>query len=67
MAVALEIGIRDLLTEFLANAFVLLGARQTAGAVSAGALESVLDHLDDFLVFIQPNSHMLHILSKTII
>ena len=59
MAVTLEIGIGDLLPEFLADALVLLRPFQAAGAVSAGALETVLDHLDHFLVVIQSDSHNL--------
>ena len=58
MAVALKVRIRDLLPEFLADALVLLGALQAAGAVSAGALESLFDGGHHFLIVIQPNSHM---------
>ena len=58
MTVALKVRIRDLLAEFLADALVLLGALQAAGAVSAGALESLFDRGYHFFIFIQPDSHM---------
>ena len=67
MTVALEIGVRDLLPEFLADALVFLGPRQTAGAVTAGALEAFLDRLYHFFVFVQPYSHGSHFLSEFII
>ena len=37
MAVTLEIGVCDLLTELLADALILLGTLQAAGTVTAGA------------------------------
>ena len=52
MAIALEIGIGDLLPEFFADAPVFFGPLQTAGAVAAGTLQTVLDHLNHFLVII---------------
>ena len=58
MAVALEIGVSDLLPEFLAHAFVFLGALQTAGAVSTGPFQTLLNGGNDFLIFIQMNSHI---------
>ena len=57
MAVALEGRIRDLLPEFLADALVLLGPLQTAGAVSSGALQAIFYDLDHLLVLIQTHSH----------
>jgi hypothetical protein len=57
MAIALEIGIGDLLPELLANALVLLGAFQTAGTIAAGALQSVFYDLNHFLIFIQFDCH----------
>ena len=53
MAIALEIGISDLFTEFLADALILLGPLQAAGAVTAGALQALPDGLDHFLVLVQ--------------
>ena len=58
MAETLEIGVFHLLPELLADALVLLGPLQAAGAVSAGALESLFDGGHHFLIVIQPNSHM---------
>ena len=57
VAIALEIRICDLFPEFLADALVLLGALQAAGAVATGALQTVLHHLDHFLILIEPNCH----------
>ena len=67
MAVTLEVGICDLLPEFFADALVFFGSCQTAGAVTAGALQSFLDRLYHFFVFVQPNSHGSHFLSEFII
>ena len=66
MAITLEIGVGHLLPEFLADALVFLGPVQTAGAVTAGALQTFLDHLDHFLVIIQTYSHGVHILSDSL-
>ena len=63
MAISLEIGVSHLFPEFLANALVFLGSLQTAGAVTTGALQAFLDHLDHFLVIVQTYSHGVHILS----
>ena len=52
MAVALEIGICDLLPEFLANALVLLGALESAGTIAAGTLQALPDGLHNFLILI---------------
>ena len=57
MAVALKVGVFDLLAEFLAHALVFLCAGEPARAVAAGALETLLDAGDDFLVFVQPYLH----------
>ena len=38
VAIAFEIGIRDLLPELLADALVFLGALKPAGAIAAGTL-----------------------------
>ena len=66
MAVTGEIRIGDLLLEFLADALVFLGPLQTAGAVTTGALQAFLDHLDHFLVIVQTYSHGVHILSDSL-
>ena len=57
MAVALEIGVCDLLTEFFTNALILLGALQAAGAIATGTLQAILDHLHDFFIFVKLNCH----------
>ena len=59
MAVSLEIRVRNLLPELLADALVVFAPLQTAGAVTAGALEAFLDHMNHFLVFIEPYSHFI--------
>ena len=59
MAVALEVRVCDLLTEFLADALVILRAFQTAGAITAGALQTFPDSLYHLLILIQPNSHAI--------
>ena len=58
MAVTFEIRVCDLLTEFLANALILLGALKAAGAVTTGPLQTFLNGRHHFLIFIQPNSHL---------
>ena len=68
MAIALEIGISDLLLKFLADALVLLGPLQAAGAVAAGSLQTLPDGLNHFLVFVQSECcHSDHFLSGYII
>ena len=57
MAITLKIGVGHLLPEFLADALVFFGPLQTAGAVTAGTLQTFLDHLDHFLVVVQTYSH----------
>ena len=57
MAVTLEIGVCDLLPELLTDALILLSALETAGAVSAGTLQSVLYGLYYFCIFIESDSH----------
>ena len=52
MAIALEIGVFHLLPELLADALILLGALETAGAIAAGALQTLPDGSDNFLIFI---------------
>ena len=57
MAKTLEIGVSNLLPEFLADALVFFGPFQTAGAVTAGTLQTFFDHLDHFFVVVQSYSH----------
>ena len=52
MAIAFEIGIRDLLPELLADALILFRPLQAAGAVTAGTFQTVLDYLYHFRIFI---------------
>ena len=54
MAVALEVGILDLIAELLTHTLVFLRAGEPARAVAAGALEPLLDAGDDLLVLVQP-------------
>jgi len=58
VAVAVKIGIRDLLPELLAHALVFFTPLQTAGAVASGLLQTLPDGLDDLGIFIQSNSHV---------
>ena len=58
MAIAFEIGIRDLLTEFLADTFVVLCFLQMAGAIAALSFKSRLDLRDKLGVFIQSDRHI---------
>ena len=57
MTISLEIRVGHLLAKFLANALVFLAPLQTAGAITAGALEALFHHVDHFLIFVQPYSH----------
>ena len=58
MAKTREFRIRNLFTEFLTNALIVLGTFQTAGTVTARTLQAVADHLDHFFIIIQSNSHI---------
>jgi len=60
VAIALEIGVSDLPTEFLANAFVFFTALQTAGTVAACSLQAFFNGSHHFLVFIKTDRHMHH-------
>jgi hypothetical protein len=57
MAITLEIGVCDLLTELLANALILLGTLEAAGAITTGTLQAVLYGLDYFCIFVQSDCH----------
>ena len=59
VTVTLKIGIRDLLPEFLTDALVFLRPFQAAGAITSGPLQTVFDHLNHFLVIVEPYSHLL--------
>lgn len=61
MAVALEIGIGDLILKLLAHTFGRLCALPAAGTVPAGALESFLDGIDNFLIGIELDFHVRHL------
>ena len=63
MAVALEGGIRDLFSEFLADTLILLSPLQAAGTIASGTLQTVFYDLDHLLVIIQTHSHqrILHL------
>lgn len=50
MAIALVFGVRYLLLELSAHAFVVLGALATAGAIAARPFESLLDRFYDLFV-----------------
>ena len=52
MAVAVEVGIGHLGTEFRADTFILLCTLQPARAIATGAFQAVTDGLDHFLIFI---------------
>ena len=61
MAVALEIGIGDLILELLTHTLGSLRALQSAGAVPAGALESFPDGIDNLLIGIELDFHVRHL------
>lgn len=57
MAVSFKFGVCNLLLELLAHAFILVASRKAAGAISAGALESLLNRVYYLLVFIKSYFH----------
>ena len=57
MAKTLEIGVSNLLPEFLADALIFLGALQTAGAIAAGAFQALTDLFHHLLIIIESYSH----------
>ena len=61
MAVALKIGVGDLILKLLAHTFGCLCALPAAGAVSAGALESFPDGIDNLLIGIELDFHVRHL------
>ena len=60
MAVTGELWICDLIPEFLTNALVFLSPLQATGAVATGTLQTITNHLHDFLIFIQSDCHFGH-------
>ena len=58
MAKTLKVGVSDLLTEFLADALILLCPLQTAGTITAGTLQAIFHDLYHFFVLIQPHCHI---------
>ena len=61
MAVALEIGIGDLILELLTHTLGSLRALQSAGAVPAGGLEAFPDGIDNLLIWIEFDFHVRHL------
>ena len=61
MAVALKIGVSDLILKFLTHTLGILRALPAAGAVSAGALESFPDGIDNLLIGIELDFHVRHL------
>ena len=65
VAVTLKVGIGDLLAEFLADAFVLLCSRNTAGTVAVLELESLLDSCDDLGIVVKSYLRLAHIIKSS--
>ena len=61
MAKPLEVWVCDLLLELLTYTFGCLCALYAAGTVSAGALESLPDGLNDLLIWIEFDFHVRHL------
>jgi len=61
VAVALKIGVSDLILEFLTHTFGRLCALSAAGTVSSGALESFPDGVDNLLIGIELDFHVRHL------
>ena len=61
MAVALVIRVGDLILELLTHTLGSLRALPAAGAVSAGALESFPDGIDNLLIGIELDFHVRHL------
>ena len=55
MTKSLELGIGNLITEFLTDALVFFGFLEAAGAIASTLLKSLLYGLYDFLVFVKSN------------
>ena len=61
MAESLEARICNLILKLLAHTFGCLCAIHAAGAVSAGALESFSDGIDNLLIGIELDFHVRHL------
>ena len=61
MAESLEARICNLILKLLAHTFGRLCALPAAGTVSAGALESLPDGLNDLLIWIEVDVHVRHL------
>ena len=61
MAESLEAGICNLILKLLAHTFGRLCALPAAGTVSAGALESFPDGIDNLLIGIELDFHVRHL------
>ena len=61
MAVALKIGVGNLILKFLTHTSVFLRALPAAGTVSAGALESFFDGINNLLIGIELDFHVRHL------
>ena len=57
MTVTAKRGVCDLFPEFLADTLIVFAPLQSAGTIASGPLQSVPNHLNHFLVFIEPDSH----------
>ena len=58
MAITFKIGVCNLFTEFLADAFRFLRFLQTAGTISALSFQAFLDLCDKLGIFIESDSHI---------
>ena len=58
MAEPFIFGIGNLITEFLADAFILFCSLQSAGTIPTGTLQTIPNRLDHFLVLIQSYRHI---------
>jgi hypothetical protein len=61
VAVALKIGVGDLILELLTHTLGSLCALPAAGTVSTGALESFSDGIDNLLIGIELDFHVRHL------
>ena len=57
VAIAFEVRVGHLLTELLADAFVVFNALQAAWAIAAFGLEAFADCRHDFVIFVEADSH----------
>ena len=57
MTIPCKLGILDLLPEFLADTLIVFAPLQSAGTIASGPLQSVPNHLNHFLIFIESDSH----------